>query len=575
MNFLFANPFDDVVEKATSENNLVGHEDIVANLDIADMIKSKQVASKVAIQTLKRRINHKNPNVQMQALKLTDTCVKNSGHHFIIEVASREFMDNLISLVRVPGANQDVRQKMLALIQTWGLAFKDKYELAYVVEVYESLKQEGVSFPRIERSESSSIMIDTQTAPEWSDSDVCMRCRTTFTTFNRKHHCRNCGQTYCQPCSSKQLPLLHLGITQDVRVCDPCHIKLTTKALSTPGTPKQRTGVRSPRVASNSPLNDEEDQLKKAIAASLAESEKSSSRKPSSRSKPARVADVAQNDEEDPDLRAAIEASLAELKLSDQSRGASAADPSSAVGGHLGEDTDPNELSRVEIDNLKLFVDLVERMEQDVAHRGIGVIHNSQISTLYVQLMTLQPKLLTSLESSAVKYRSSLELHEKISTGLQIYDRLLTDRVMSYPAPAPIYNYPVDQNQVVNPSSQPLQQQPWNSTHSQPTQTTTIQQQLEHHGIPLDIFAPPQAYAPGSAPPFDPNAPPASATLPSQPAYAPHYTYSQQQPVHTFGGAQALATAPFGGYAQNGPTQVANAPQVPPEAPQEALLIEF
>ena len=61
---------DVIVEKATSENIPFGQEDLVLNLYVCDLIKGKQVNVKDAVKALRRRITHKNGNVQILALKV-------------------------------------------------------------------------------------------------------------------------------------------------------------------------------------------------------------------------------------------------------------------------------------------------------------------------------------------------------------------------------------------------------------------------------------------------------------------------------------------------------------------------
>ncbi|CAM8985568.1 unnamed protein product [Rhodiola kirilowii] len=57
----------------------------------------------------------------------------------------------------------------------------------------------------------------------------CMACRTDFGAFVRKHHCRNCGDIFCDKCSQGRIALTADEVAQPVRVCDRCMAEVTQR----------------------------------------------------------------------------------------------------------------------------------------------------------------------------------------------------------------------------------------------------------------------------------------------------------------------------------------------------------
>ncbi|KAJ4841472.1 hypothetical protein Tsubulata_015693 [Turnera subulata] len=134
------------VEKATSDL-LIGP-DWTMNIDICDSINSNRWQAKDVVKAVKKRIQHRNPRVQLLALTLLETMVKNCGEFVHSQIAEKNILGDMVKIVRKK-SDMHVRDKILVLLDSWQEAFGGsggRYPQYYWA--YDELRRSGVTFPQ-------------------------------------------------------------------------------------------------------------------------------------------------------------------------------------------------------------------------------------------------------------------------------------------------------------------------------------------------------------------------------------------------------------------------------------------
>ncbi|KAI3454076.1 hypothetical protein Pfo_010739 [Paulownia fortunei] len=151
-----------MVERATSDM-LIGP-DWAMNIEICDICNHDPAQAKDVVKGIKKRLRSKNPKVQLLALTLLETIVKNCGDIVHMHVAEKELPHEMVKIVKKK-PDFHVKEKILILIDTWQEAFggpRARYPQYFAA--YQELLRLGAVFPQ--RSETSApVFTPPQTHP--------------------------------------------------------------------------------------------------------------------------------------------------------------------------------------------------------------------------------------------------------------------------------------------------------------------------------------------------------------------------------------------------------------------------
>ncbi|PHH51030.1 Class E vacuolar protein-sorting machinery protein hse1 [Ceratocystis fimbriata CBS 114723] len=133
------NPYDESVAKATDEN--LTSEDWGAIIDLCDRVTNDEKGPKDVIQSVIKRLTHRNANVQLYTLEIANALSLNCGEPMHREMASRAFTDALLKLANDRNTHSQVKPKIMERMKGWTEMFQNDPDLGIMKTAFYQLKQ--------------------------------------------------------------------------------------------------------------------------------------------------------------------------------------------------------------------------------------------------------------------------------------------------------------------------------------------------------------------------------------------------------------------------------------------------
>ncbi|KAL1923501.1 uncharacterized protein VTP21DRAFT_8481 [Calcarisporiella thermophila] len=128
--------------------------DLALNLEICDIIVKKAGNTpRDAAMHIVKLINNRNLNVSLLALTLLDHCVKNCGYPFHLQIATKEFLNELVKRFpeRPPAVPNASMHRILQMIGEWKMTLcsnsRHREDLIHIKDMYRLLSFKGYRFP--------------------------------------------------------------------------------------------------------------------------------------------------------------------------------------------------------------------------------------------------------------------------------------------------------------------------------------------------------------------------------------------------------------------------------------------